>query len=154
MGSDKLRFKPACSATETSLNYENWLVVSLDMILSNKRITESLIRLRGCAGWSAPLLFATPEGRGPYNDRSNAVFLLLILFVIYVSCLSLLGCIVYFLQPCVQMLSKADLLAFFCRIFPCFVFFLFVVFLFVCFLFLFLLLFFCRFHISLVSRVR
>ena len=28
------------------------------MILSNKRITKALIRLRGCAGWSAPVLFA------------------------------------------------------------------------------------------------
>ena len=28
------------------------------MILSSKRITKSLIRLRGYAGWSAPLLFA------------------------------------------------------------------------------------------------
>ena len=29
-----------------------------NMILSNKRITKALIRLHGCAGWSAPLLFA------------------------------------------------------------------------------------------------
>ena len=28
------------------------------MIFSNKRITKALIRLRRCAGWSAPLLFA------------------------------------------------------------------------------------------------
>ena len=28
------------------------------MILYNKRITKALIRLRGCAGWSAPSLFA------------------------------------------------------------------------------------------------
>ena len=28
------------------------------MILSNKQITKALIRLRKCAGWSAPLLFA------------------------------------------------------------------------------------------------
>ena len=31
------------------------------MILSTKRITKALIRLRGCAGWSAPVLFATPR---------------------------------------------------------------------------------------------
>ena len=31
------------------------------MILSKKRITKALIRLRGCAGWSAPLLFANPR---------------------------------------------------------------------------------------------
>ena len=33
------------------------------MILSKKRITKVLIRLRGCAGWSAPLLFANPKDR-------------------------------------------------------------------------------------------
>ena len=31
---------------------------SLNMLLSNKRLTKALIRLRGCAGWSAPVLFA------------------------------------------------------------------------------------------------
>ena len=33
------------------------------MIISKKRITNALISLRGCAGWSAPLLFANPEDR-------------------------------------------------------------------------------------------
>ena len=28
------------------------------MIISKKRMTMMLIRLRGCAGWSAPLLFS------------------------------------------------------------------------------------------------
>ena len=31
------------------------------MILSNKPITKALIRLRGCAGWFAPLLFANHQ---------------------------------------------------------------------------------------------
>ena len=31
------------------------------MILSNKRRTRALIRLRGCAGWSATVLFTNPE---------------------------------------------------------------------------------------------
>ena len=39
------------------------LVASLDMVLSNERITKALIRLRGCAGWSAALLFANTEDR-------------------------------------------------------------------------------------------
>ena len=44
------------------------------MVLSKKRITKALIRLRGCAGWSAPLLFATLRRqvfswRGPNNKR-------------------------------------------------------------------------------------
>ena len=69
--SEKVRFKPACSATETSSIYATSLVASVDMILSNKQITQALIRLRGCAGWSAPLLFANLRRqvlsrRGPY----------------------------------------------------------------------------------------
>ena len=31
------------------------------MVLSKTRITKALIRLRGCAGWSAPVLFANPR---------------------------------------------------------------------------------------------
>ena len=57
--SEKVRLKPVFSATETSWKIEISLLASLDMILSNKRITKALIRLRGCAGWSAPLLLAT-----------------------------------------------------------------------------------------------
>ena len=37
----KVRFKQACPATETSLKYEILLVVSLDIILSNKRVTNA-----------------------------------------------------------------------------------------------------------------
>ena len=33
------------------------------MIISKMRITNALISLRGCAGWSAPLLFVNPEDR-------------------------------------------------------------------------------------------
>ena len=33
------------------------------MVLFKKRITKALIRLRGCAGWTAPVLFANPEDR-------------------------------------------------------------------------------------------
>ena len=46
------------------------------MILSNKRITKALIRLCGCAGWSAPFLFANPlrqvfSPRGPYYSPTE-----------------------------------------------------------------------------------
>ena len=61
--SDKVRLKPVSSATETSEKIENLLVACLDMILSNKRITKALIRLRRCAGWSAPLLLANTKDR-------------------------------------------------------------------------------------------
>ena len=61
--SDKMIFKPACSAIETSYKIENLLVASLDMILSNKPIIKALISLHGCAGWSGPVLFTNPESR-------------------------------------------------------------------------------------------
>ena len=38
------------------------------MILSNKRTTKALIRLRRCAGWSVPLLFAN-HGRQVFSNR-------------------------------------------------------------------------------------
>ena len=71
--SDKVRFKPACSATETSQKKEISLVASLDMELYKTRITKTLIRLHGCAGWSAPVLFANPRRqvfsrRGPFQS--------------------------------------------------------------------------------------
>ena len=39
-------------------------------------------------------------------DRSNAMLLLWIIFIIYVSCLSLLFCLVCSLQPCDYLLGK------------------------------------------------
>ena len=59
--SDHVVPKPATETT--SYNCEILLIASFDMILSNKRITKALIRLRGSAGWSSPLLFANPEDR-------------------------------------------------------------------------------------------
>ena len=60
--SDKAtRFKPISSAKETSQNSEIWLEANLDMIDSDKGIAKALIRLRGCAGWSATLLFINPR---------------------------------------------------------------------------------------------
>ena len=70
--SDKVRFKPACSATE---KIEISFIASLEMILSKKRITKALIRLRGCVGWSAHVLFANPR-RQVFSRRGQnyAVF--------------------------------------------------------------------------------
>ena len=72
----KARLKLVSQATKTSLKIEISLVASLDMVLSNKRITKVLIRLRGCAGWSAPLLFANPRRqvfsrRGPIGNPQS-----------------------------------------------------------------------------------
>ena len=58
--SDKASFKPVSSATETSSKIEISHVASLHMIFSKKRITKALIRLCGCAGCSAPVLFPNP----------------------------------------------------------------------------------------------
>ena len=50
-------------------------VAKLDMVLSKKQIKKTLIRQRGCAGWSAPVLFGNPRRqvfscRGP-NGKSD-----------------------------------------------------------------------------------
>ena len=55
---DKVRFKPAWSATEPSYNLETLDTASIYIKLSKQRKTKVLIRLRGRTGWSAPLLFA------------------------------------------------------------------------------------------------
>ena len=46
-------------------NSEVSLGASLNTILFNLRIVKALIRLRGCASWSVPLLVADPGGRIP-----------------------------------------------------------------------------------------
>ena len=43
--SDKVRFKPACSAKETSQKIKISLIASLDMILSSEQKTKLLVRL-------------------------------------------------------------------------------------------------------------
>ena len=57
-GKTHVRLKPICSDTETRWKIKIMHEASLDILLSNKQITKTLIRLRGCTGWSAPLLFA------------------------------------------------------------------------------------------------
>ena len=76
--SDKARLKPVSSATETSYKIEISLLASLYMIFSNKGITKVLIRLRGCPGWSAPVLFAKLRRqvfshRGPFKIKQQAL---------------------------------------------------------------------------------
>ena len=55
---DQVRLKLACSATEASKRLEILVTETRDITLSRQRTTKVLIRLRGFAGWSAPLLFA------------------------------------------------------------------------------------------------
>ena len=58
------------------------IVASLEMMLSKKRITKALISLRGCAGWSAPLMFADPEDRfSRADDKSCTITMLPIILL-------------------------------------------------------------------------
>ena len=43
------------------------------MVLSPKQITKVLIRLPGCAGWSASLLFANVQRQGFFAPRASYV---------------------------------------------------------------------------------
>ena len=61
--SDQASLNTACSATETSQNIEYLHESSSIIILSTKRTTKALIRLRGCTGLSAHLLFVRNKVR-------------------------------------------------------------------------------------------
>ena len=80
---DQLRLKPACSAAETSQGFEILAIASKGIILSKQQTTKALIRLRGCAGWSAPLLFAYVKNRfshdmaHSFQNKSNIKLLCL-----------------------------------------------------------------------------
>ena len=58
-------------------------MASLDIILSEMRITKSLIRLRGCAGWSATLLVANPRDRFSRSEAHLKQLQLFIFLIIY-----------------------------------------------------------------------
>ena len=70
--SDQVMLKPVSSATETSY-VENLLEESLDMVCSKKWIKKVLISLRGCTGWSAPLLLANSEDRFSHVEAHIAL---------------------------------------------------------------------------------
>ena len=55
---DQVRHKPACTAAETTQGLEILDIASIGIILSKQWSAKALIRLRGCAAWSARLLFA------------------------------------------------------------------------------------------------
>ena len=55
--------QPACSTTGTSWRLEILAIKTRGIILSRKWTTKVLIRLCGCVGWSAPLLFAYGKNR-------------------------------------------------------------------------------------------
>ena len=55
---DQVRLKPTCAAIEANYRLQISDIETRDIILSKQRKTKVLIRLRGCADWFAPLLFA------------------------------------------------------------------------------------------------
>ena len=71
---DKASLKPFSPATETSYKIEISPVASLHKILSKNRITKALIRLRGSAGWSVPVLFRKPPKIGFLASRPISIF--------------------------------------------------------------------------------
>ena len=60
---DQVRLKRACAATEASWSLELSDIETRYIMLSRQWTTKALIRLRGCACWSAPLLFANGINR-------------------------------------------------------------------------------------------
>ena len=81
--SDLVRHKPACTATEASKRLESSDKTTRGIILSRQRTTKVLIRLRGCAGWSAPLLFAYVLNRFSHDVtpiKTNLVYSYLVWF--------------------------------------------------------------------------
>ena len=79
---DPVRLKPIWSATGTSQGFEILDIASIDIIRSKQRTIKALIRLRGWAGWSAPLLFAYGKNRFSHDvaqiivvDRGPQTFL-------------------------------------------------------------------------------
>ena len=89
--SDQLRLKPACSATEYSYSLEILKSDRRGIILSRQRTTKVLIRLRKCAGWSAPLLFAHAKNRFSHDMAHMKHSVTISMFVFYYGNLLSLG---------------------------------------------------------------
>ena len=79
---DHERLKPTCSATQTSKSHEIAKEETGVIILPRQQTTKALIRLCGCAGWSAPLLFAYGKN-GVSHDVAHLIYC-----HIYIICLS------------------------------------------------------------------
>ena len=88
--SEKARLKPISSATDTSYKTEISHVANFDIVLYKTRITKALIRLRGCAGWSAPVLFANPRRQvssrcGPFSHSAIHYLVFFLVFAIILT---------------------------------------------------------------------
>ena len=74
--SNKVRFIPACSATETCKTIEISFIANLDMILFKMRITKGLISLRLCCSQTTEDRFSrvaahTRQAKAICNDFEN-----------------------------------------------------------------------------------
>ena len=70
----QVRHKPVCTATEARQRFEI-LDTETRGIISRQRTTKALIRLHGCAGWSAPPLFAYSIKRFSHDMAQIHLFL-------------------------------------------------------------------------------
>ena len=71
------RFKLVCAVTETRWRLEISDIETKGIILSRQRTAKVLIRLRLCAAWSMPLLFAYGINRfshGSYDTTVNPLY--------------------------------------------------------------------------------
>ena len=59
----QVTLNPVCSTKEACYSHEIANIETRYIILPRQRTTKVLIRLRGCTGWSAPLLFAYGKTR-------------------------------------------------------------------------------------------
>ena len=73
---DQGTLKPACAATEARQRLETLDIETRGIILSGQRTTKTLIRLRGCTGWSASLLFAYGINRFSHDVARCSYYLL------------------------------------------------------------------------------
>ena len=92
---DLVTHKPACAVTEASYKLEISDIETRDIILSRQRTTKALIRLRGCAGWSAPLLFAYGKNRFSHDVFQLFEVILFVLVIIIINNGSVLWCIFF-----------------------------------------------------------
>ena len=83
-----VRHKPACAPKEASNRLESSDIKTRGIILSRQWTIKVLIRLRGCAGWSAPLLFAYVLNRfsHDFTPTCNCRYLVWTLDVVVQTC--------------------------------------------------------------------
>ena len=99
------RLKPACAVREAMLRLEISGIETRGIISTRQRTTKALNSLRGCAGWSVPLLFAYGINRfshevahmslqtclalwSPRLGKKELVYMLLVHLFVYLACVT------------------------------------------------------------------